>query len=161
MVGGKIGFMKNLLLIAIVGVALVIPCALHAQSYSIDWYTIGGGGGSSSGASGSATYAVTGTIGQPATATMSGGGYSLTGGFWSILSVLQTPGSPLLSITHLGSQATISWSSSASGFVLQQSSTLLSNSWSVFTAPLTTNATTISVTVPAGSGFKYFRLQNP
>jgi hypothetical protein len=32
-----------------------------AQSYSIDWYKISGGGGTST----SATYQVTGTIGQP------------------------------------------------------------------------------------------------
>jgi len=153
--------MNKLLLIAIVGVALVLPSALHAQNYSIDWYTIAGGGGSSSGASGGATYSVTGTIGQPATATMSGGSYTLTGGFWSIIAALQTPGFPLLSITRSGNQATISWSSPATGFVLQQSSTLMSNSWSLSTNTLTTNVSTISLTVPVTSGYQYFRLINP
>jgi hypothetical protein len=153
--------MKNLLAIAIVGAVLVLPSALHAQSYSINWYTIGGGGGSSAGTSGGTTYSVSGTIGQPATATMSGGNYSLTGGFWSILAVFQTPGSPILSITRSGTEAIISWSSSATGFVLQKSSTLLSNSWSASTATRTTNSTTISVTVPVTSGYQYFRLINP
>jgi hypothetical protein len=153
--------MKNLLLIVIMGMALILPGALHAQSYAINWYTIAGGGGSSSGTNGGTTYSVTGTIGQPATATMSGGNYSITSGFWSIIAALQTPGSPLLSILRSGSQATISWSSLPSGFVLQQSSTLLSNSWTASTATLTTNGTTISVTVPVTSGFQYYRLVNP
>src|SRR5271167_371028 len=70
---GRIGFMKSFLAIAIMGAALVFPSALHAQIYSINWYTIGGGGGSSSGTNGGTSYTVTGTIGQPATASMSGG----------------------------------------------------------------------------------------
>ena len=55
------------------------------QSYSIDWYKIAGGGGTSTGA----TYQVSGTIGQPdAGGAMSGGNYSLTGGFWSLIAVV-------------------------------------------------------------------------
>jgi opacity protein-like surface antigen len=153
--------MKKLLVIAIVGAALVLPSALHAQNYSINWYTVAGGGGSSSGTNGGSIYSVSGTIGQPATATMSGGNYSLTAGFWSIIAALQTPGAPLLSITRSGSQATVSWSSSATGFVLQQSSTLLSNSWTASTYTMTTNVSTISVMVPSASGYQYFRLVNP
>jgi len=51
--------------------------------YSIDWYTIDGGGGRSS----SGPYVLTGTIGQPDAAWSSGGQYELLGGFW--------PGGPL------------------------------------------------------------------
>jgi len=44
------------------------------SNYSIDWYKIAGGGGTST----SATYQVTGTIGQPdAGGAMTGGNYSL------------------------------------------------------------------------------------
>jgi hypothetical protein len=159
--GGNIGFMKNILAIAIVGAALVFPGALHAQSYSINWYTIGGGGGSSSGTSGTNTYSVSGTIGQPATASMSGGNYSVTGGFWSLISVVQTPGSPFLNVLRSGTQAVISWNAPATGFVLQQSSTLLTNSWTLSSATLTTNSGVISATVPASSGSKFFRLYFP
>jgi hypothetical protein len=69
----------------------------QAQTYSIDWYTIdGGGGGTSTGG----VYAVSGTIGQPdAGGAMTGGNYSLTGGFWALISVVQTAGLPLLTIT--------------------------------------------------------------
>jgi hypothetical protein len=156
-------FMKTFLAIAIVGAALVFPRAVHAQStnYSINWYTIGGGGGSSSGTNGTNSYTVSGTIGQPATGTMSGGVYSITGGFWSIIAAVQTSGAPLLSVVRSGTQAIISWSASASAFVLEQSSTLMPNSWSTNSAPLTTNGRVISVSVPATSGYQYFRLYNP
>ncbi len=45
----------------------------------LSWFTIDGGGGSSSGG----TFSLMGTIGQPdAGATMTGGSFSLNGGFW-------------------------------------------------------------------------------
>jgi hypothetical protein len=153
--------MKNLLAIAILGAALVFPRALQAQNYSINWHTIGGGGGSSSGTNGATTYSVSGTIGQPATASMSGGNYSLTGGFWSFLAVVQTPGFPILSITRSGTQAVVSWNAPATGFVLQQNSSLAANSWTNSPVTLTTNGGIISITVTPASGYQYFRLRNP
>jgi hypothetical protein len=153
--------MKNLLAIVIVSLALVFPRAVHAQTYSINWYTIAGGGGTSSGTSGATTYSVSGTIGQPATATMTGGNFSLTGGFWSMIAVVQTAGAPTLTVVRSGSQAIISWPATATGYVLQQSPTLMANSWSASSATMTTNGGIISVTVPATSGYEFFRLENP
>jgi hypothetical protein len=76
--------------------ALGLTTGALAQNYSIDWYTMDGGGGISTGG----VYSVTGTIGQPdAGALMSGGNYTLQGGFWAIKAV-QTPGAPLLSIAR-------------------------------------------------------------
>jgi hypothetical protein len=157
----SIYFMRKFLAIVIVGLGLVLPSALQAQTYSIPWYTIAGGGGSSSGTNGSTNYTVSGTIGQPATSTMAGGNYSITGGFWSILSVVQISGSPFLTITHEGANSAITWTTSAGGYFLQQSSTLLSNSWATSSATVTTNnGTNFSVTVPSSSGHEYFRLVN-
>ena len=69
------------------------PSTASAQPYSIDWYKIAGGGGTSTGG----TYQVSGTIGQPdAGGPMTGGNYSFTGGFWALISVVQTPGAPTL-----------------------------------------------------------------
>jgi hypothetical protein len=46
------------------------------------------GGGTGTGG----VYSVTITIGQPdASGAMTGGSYSLTGGFWALISVVQTP----------------------------------------------------------------------
>src|ERR1700689_3083273 len=100
---------------------LLAMSAVHAQQYSIDWYKISGGGGTST----NGQLAVTGTIGQPeAGMAMSGGNFFLTGGFWSLISVVQTLGSPTLALTHSGNNITISWPSSSSGFTLQQNSDL-------------------------------------
>ncbi len=75
--------MKKLFLL----LGFLIPATGLAQQYSIDWYKVAGGGGISTGGE----YAVSGTIGQPDASTpMTGGNYSLTGGFWALYAV-QTP----------------------------------------------------------------------
>jgi hypothetical protein len=67
-----------LLVAAIVGAGAVF--AQTGGGYDLTWSTIDGGGGGSAGGG----YQLTGTLGQPdAGATLSGGGYSLSGGFWS------------------------------------------------------------------------------
>ena len=94
--------MKKLLLLF----SLLVPSLGFAQSYSIDWYKIAGGGGTSP----NSQYAVSGTIGQPdASAPMSGGNYSVTGGFWSLINVVQTAGAPTLYVSHSGNTVTVSW----------------------------------------------------
>src|SRR5271166_1518915 len=81
-------------------------CFRAQAQYSIDWYKVSGGGGTSTGG----VYSVSGTIGQPdAGAAMSGGNYSVAGGFWSLISVVQTPGAPTLSVTHSGNSVIVSW----------------------------------------------------
>ncbi len=71
---------KALLLVA-VGV-LLSASAVLAQTgggFDLTWNTVDGGGGTSTGGS----FSLTGTIGQPdAGAPLSGGGYTLVGGFW-------------------------------------------------------------------------------
>lgn len=59
-------------------VAALIAAPAWAQ-YSITWWTVDGGGTSVTGGGG---YLVAGTIGQPDAGTMSGGVYTLSGGFW-------------------------------------------------------------------------------
>jgi hypothetical protein len=71
--------------------ALISATAALAQSYSIPWHNIDGGGGTSTGGG----YSLSGTIGQPDAGRMSGGGYSLAGGFWSLASEA-TPGAPTI-----------------------------------------------------------------
>jgi hypothetical protein len=101
--------------------AIAALAAAHAQNYSIDWSTIGGGGGVSTGG----VYRVEGTIGQPHAATISGGNYTLTGGFWSLVSVVQTPGAPTLSIyATLANTVLVVWPSPSTGYLLQQNNDL-------------------------------------
>ena len=130
-----------------------------AQTYSIDWSKISGGGGTSTGG----VYAVTGTIGQHDAGTaLSGGGYSLTGGFWSFLSLVQTPGAPLLSIRYTTTNtAVVSWPSPSSGFNLQFATDLALSNWSNSATSPSDDGTNrfLIVKPPTGNGF--FRLVKP
>ncbi|MBE0544804.1 MAG: hypothetical protein IH623_25990 [Verrucomicrobia bacterium] len=139
------------------GFALCGTIDLRAQ-YAIDWYTIDGGGGTSTGG----VYSISGTIGQPDAGTvMTGGNYSLTGGFWSAVAV-QTPGAPLLSIaTTPTNTVVISWPSPSTGFVLQQNTNLASTNWTAVATPPTDDGSTRSVIVSPPVGNRFYRLQNP
>jgi len=126
------------------------------QSYSIDWYKIAGGGGTSTGG----VYAVSGTIGQhDAGGPMTGGSYSLTGGFWSLIAVVQTGGLPLLTITLNPqlSTVTVSWPNTGS-YTLQQNSNLAGGSWTTSGYSITTSNGTNSITVNPPTGNLFFRL---
>src|ERR1017187_4687646 len=138
---------------AILMLGLLIPVISFAQSYTIDWYKVAGGGGSSTGG----IYQVSGTIGQPdAGGPMTGGNYSLTGGLWSLYAV-QSPGPPLLTITYAGNQAIVSWSPSATGWTLQTNSNLATGTWGNYLGPVVNNSATVTSKV----GNLFFRLTQP
>ena len=150
--------MKNMIHTTALLAALLAVPVLHAQSggsYVLNWSTIDGGGGTSTGG----VYSVSGTIGQPDAGKMSGGNFSIEGGFWGIVAV-QTPGAPLLSVQRLGSAVRVYWPTNATGFVLDQSLTV-TGAWSQVAFPYATNATHISITVPAPAGNKFYRLRQP
>ena len=129
-----------------------LPLLGLTAQYAIGWYKIGGGGGASTGGA----YQVSGTIGQPdASGVLSGGQYSVTGGFWSLISVVQTPGAPLLSVTYAGGQAIVSWPTSATGWTLQTNSNLATPTWGNYLGPVVNHNVTNSPT----SGSLFFRLQ--
>ena len=130
--------------------------AVRAQSYKIDWFTIDGGGGTSTGG----VYSVSGTIGQPDAGRLSGGNFSIDGGFWGITVAVQTPGGPLLSVERLGDAVRVYWPTNTIGFVLDQSPTV-TGAWSQVSFPYATNATQISITVPSPVGNKFYRLRKP
>src|SRR5262247_1910125 len=94
--------------------------AAFAQNYSIDWFTIDGGGGTSTGG----VYSVSGTIGQPDAGRMTGASYALDGGFWGFVGAVQTVGAPLLSIERLGTSVRIFWPRPATDFVLDRTPAL-------------------------------------
>jgi hypothetical protein len=133
---------------------LLMPAFGFAQQYSIDWYKVSGGGGTSTGS----VYSVSGTIGQPdASGAMSGGNYSVTGGFWSLIQVVQTPGAPLLIISHVGNQAIVSWDPSVTGWTLQTNNNLSTGTWGNYTGAVVNN----SVTNSPPTGNVFFRLKQP
>lgn len=129
----------------------------HAQ-YSIDWFSIDGGGGTSSGGD----YTLIGTIGQAdAGPEMIGGDYSLVGGFLSVVTAIQTPGAPELTVTRDGADVIISWPSPSTGWQLEQKAMLSLPTWSTPSETISDDATTKSVRVVAPTGNRYYRLSKP
>ncbi len=148
--------MKKLLLFS----SLLINSIGFAQSYSIDSFTIAGGGGASTGG----VYSVSGTIGQPdAGPTMNGGNYSVDSGFWSIIAAVQTPGAPLLTISRTATNTVaVNWPSASSGFTLQQNTnSVASVNWSNVNATIQDDGTTKTLIVNPPTGNRFFRLFKP
>lgn len=147
-------------------VAFIFVCLLlsgglgltRAQSYSIDWFKVAGGGGTSTGG----VYSVNGTIGQhDAGGPMTGGNYSLTGGFWSLISVVQMPGVPKLTVTFVGpNSVAVSWPNTGS-YTLQSNGNLATTSWANYGSTITTTNGISSVTVTPPTGNLFFRLRQP
>jgi hypothetical protein len=133
---------------------LLTLVAITAEAqYSIDWSTIDGGGGTSTGG----VYSVSGTIGQPDAGLMSGGSYTLLGGFWVLPRAVQETNAPILTIVAAAPGfALISWSPDTPGFVLQEATSLALANWA--NAP---TGPTNSVIVPATFPAKFYRLQKP
>jgi hypothetical protein len=135
--------------ILLVGVSVAV-----AQNYSIDWFTIGGGGGTSTGG----VYSVSGTIGQPdAGGPMTNGQYSVTGGFWALPTAVQVVGAPTLTINPASpGNATISWTPNPPGFVLQETLSLSPTNW-INSVSGATNPVVVPATLPT----KFYRLFKP
>jgi len=82
----------TVLLLAVVAAAVWYgPAQAQApqQGYTLDWWTVDGGGTHPAGGSG---YSLGGTAGQPDAGLWSGGGYLLGGGFWGGGAVVVTEG---------------------------------------------------------------------
>ena len=132
-----------------------------AQSYSIDWFTIDGGGGTSTGG----VYSVSGTIGQPdAGGPLTNGPvtgtnhYSVTGGFWALPVAIQVTGAPTLTIAPATpGNAALSWTPATAGFVLQETLSLSPTNWTNSPSGATNPITVPATAVPA----KFYRLFKP
>jgi hypothetical protein len=124
--------------------------------YSVDWYKVSGGDGTST----NSQFTLSGTVGQhDAGGPMTGGNYSLTGGFWALYA-LQTPGAPTLFISHSGNSVTVYWQA-VPGWNLQQNNNLASPAgWTASWGVTTLNGTN-SLTITPPSGDWYFRLSKP
>jgi hypothetical protein len=145
--------MKKLLLL----IGLVFPAVSFAQSYSIDWFKIAGGGGTST----NGQFTLSGTIGQhDAGGPLTGGSFSLTGGFWSLISVVQSVGVPNLIIVPNGPNSVkVMWPDTGA-FTLQQNSNLANGGgWNTSGYSITTANGTNSITVTPPVGNLFFRLK--
>jgi len=137
---------------------LSLGSTLCAQDFTVDWSTIDGGGGTSTGAG----YSAAGIIGQPDAGTMSGGGFAVRGGFWSIVAAQQAETLPSLDVSVSNSVVRIWWSLPGTDFVLDQTTTLDGSPipWTEVPFPYQTNATHIYITAPA-VGARFYQLRKP
>jgi hypothetical protein len=136
----------------------LLPTLGFTQSYAIDWYKIAAGGGGSTGGA----YSVSGTIGQPdASGEMTGGNYSLTGGFWSLYAI-QTPGATLLSIQITSTNTVmVYWPYPSTGFSLQVNTNLTMTNWVVPAQTVNNNGTINYIIVSPPIGNRFYRLNRP
>ena len=147
--------------LAFLAVTLTLAISAHAQSggrFNITSSTIDAGGGTSRGGQ----FALSGTLGQPDAApplVSTNGRFQLEPGFWSGVTVLQTPGAPVLRIRLVtADKAIVSWPVSVTGFALEACADLSSGVWTPVNDSVADTATEHTVSVSA-SGNRCFRLK--
>ena len=142
----------------IAGLLVALP-TLPAQTYSIDWSKIAGGGGTSTGG----VYAISGTTGQPDAGRMSGSNFAIDGGFWGFIAAVQTPGAPLLTITRTTTNTVVlSWPSPSTGFTLQQNTNGIATvNWSNVVSTPADDGTTKTYVVSPPASNRFYRLMKP
>ena len=143
--------MKKLMAVAMVALASPVVSA----QYSIDWHKIAGGGGVSTGRG----FSLDGAIGQhDAGVPMSGGNFSLTGGFWAFCAV-RTPGMPWLSIRRISpNSVVVSWPGSGA-CRLQTNNNPTTADWVDYAGAVVLANGTNSVTITPPAGNLFFRLK--
>ena len=130
----------------------------RAQGYSIDWFSIDGGGGTSTGG----VFSVSGTIGQPDAGRMSGGNYTLDGGFWGIIAAVQIPGGPILRLFRTTTNTVVlAWPASSTVFSLQQAGNISLQNWGPVTNQQTVVNSENQVIISAPADNRFYRLKYP
>lgn len=145
--------------LALAGLLLACVTGAQAQTYSIDWYSIDGGGGTSAGGG----FTVTGTIGQPDAGVMTGGGFTLAGGFWGGVAV-QTPGLPYLWVASTPTNTIcVWWGMTNLSCTLQSAPNIAAQPvvWTDVTQGCQTNAGSVSYIEGAPKGQRFYRLRRP
>jgi len=140
---------------------IILTLALHAargQNYSIDWFKVSGGGGTSTGG----VYTVSGTVGQhDAGGPLTGGNFSLTGGFWALYAV-QVSGAPVLNIRLTSTNtAMVYWPSPSMGWTPQVNTSLSSTNWLTPSETIQDNGTIKYIIVNSRTGNRFYRLNKP
>ena len=132
--------------------SLLLPLSTQSQGeeFSVDFFLVEG----VPGASMNDEFSFTASIGQLDAGTLSGGEFTVEGGFSSIVASLQPP---TLTITPAApGQVTISWSPETTGVVLQETTSLSSGNWT--NSP---SGETNSITVTITGDMKFYRLFKP
>ena len=140
-----------------IALSVCLQVVVVGQQYRVDWFKVAGGGEVSIGGQ----YGVSGTIGQQdAAGRMTGGSFSMTGGFWSIIGTPKTAGVPTLSIAITRTNTVVvSWPSPSFGFGLQQTSSLQTTNWTNADFTIIDDGTTKSVVVYVQAEPRFYRLK--
>jgi hypothetical protein len=132
-----------------------------AESLSIDWYTVDGGGGSAS----AGEFTLSGTVGQPDVGTLTAsGGVAIVGGYWSQfadVTVIQ-PERPVLNICLSNANTLLlSWPADQTGYLLEQRPAATPGVWSnVPVTPVVVGAEyQVPLTFSPNDAPTYFRLR--
>jgi hypothetical protein len=117
----------------------------------------------SGGTSTGGVYSVSGTIGQADAGKMSGGNFTVEGGFWGIIAAVQTTNAPLLSIFRTTTNTVvIAWPSALTDWILQQNTNSVSSvNWSNVITTIQDDGTTKTVIVDPPTGNRFYRLRKP
>ncbi len=136
------------------GLAFLSSWAALAGDLSANNLRITGGGGTSSGGN----YQLTTTLGQPARLALGGGSFRLNTSI-SSLTVVQTPGAPLLDLKITGPSLVLSWALPATEYRLQMNGDLAqTNAWMPVLQTPVTNQGIVSVSLPPPTRNRFFRL---
>jgi hypothetical protein len=148
----------KLLHFILAGFVISFACLAHAQSFSVEWFTIDSGGG----ANAVSNYSLTGTIGQPdAGPTLTTGAFSLVGGFWSA-STVQNAVTPVLNLVFTSPGALrIAWPSSLAGYGIQQTTSLSTPNWTAPPETINDDGINKFIIVHPATGNRFFRLMHP
>jgi len=140
------------------GLILSAASVVEAQTYTIDWYSIDGGGGTST----NSQYSLSGTIGQPDAGHMSGGSFTLDGGFWGIVAAVQTPGGPALRVVWTSTNTVVvAWPNPSTGFSLQENVAVGSLNWNGVTNAISVVGSENQIIVAPPAGNRFYRLFHP
>ena len=69
--------------------------------------------------------------------------------------------SPVLTVNAVGTQITVSWSASFTGYALESRTNLLSGNWAISSGQTVTNSGVLSISLPMTGGQCFFRLRQP
>ena len=140
------------------GLVLCVARIAGAQNYAIDWYSIDGGGGTST----NGQFSLSGTIGQPDAGHMSGGSFTLDGGFWGIVAAIQTPGGPLLRVVRTSTNTVVvAWPNPSTGFSLQENVAVDTLNWTGSTNAISVVGAENQIIVAPPVGNRFYRLFHP
>lgn len=133
-----------------------------AQNFAMPRHVFASGGGNSKGGA----FVLSGTVGQPdAGAPLTGGAFTLTGGFWALPVAVQTPDAPVLSVMFTNNLVVVSWPLPAEDFVLEQAAVLTTTPattiWTPVPPPYQVNATHQYITTSPGGVAAFYRLRRP